>query len=959
MAVVVTQLTVDASGAKLGVAEFTAAMDKAKRAAVEGGEATATSFERAQTKWTASLAKTDPVIKAQIAMERDLARQREIGANAVKLGIATQDAAGAQLDKVRQQHQAYISTLGNVGTATQKMAANTGLARYELINLSRQFQDVGVSLFSGQNPLTVAVQQGSQIADVFASSEGTVKGFFGQVAAGAASLITPTTVAITAVVALTAAAAALANQWDKVQVSSQRAISGAGERTGTTVSDLNQFTAQNSGGISGTGLSNKEARALGEDFTKTGEIVISRLHGMSDAVVGFSNQTGQSMSEASKAMVGFAVDPKKGLDELSKTYGSFDIATRKAVDALVLADDKTGAFQVVVDALAEKSKKAADNMGFLEKAARGVGNALATETTKPSGLESQLENARNKLNTAISSAPDMLNTAEASQNVERLSREFENLFAAIEKTKAATAGLDALSTKADAAVRAVTPEIDALEQLRAKLAELDRAKEAGATSKYGAAVDNAAALNIVLLINKTQEAQEAAARYDQRVANISLHWGNVGQSTAQALQAMQNALPVAEAWTNSGRMLAQYQATYNDLIDRGKTAQEATAIASKQEELSKAAAVASAQKLVQSSEDNLDKIRAQGTGMEGVVASSIAYRDAIQSGATAMQANIIAANTLTASILQAAQAQNQLDQSTASYNAQQVAAHQGSGTGDFVPITMTPGTHTFQTSGAGGTVGYTFAGTPITPPGYVEALLASQNPQVSADKFIQDALAQNNTSALGGGGIDGAIAAIQRVASLGTSVSGPKITDATSALQTLYGAKNAITPDNASKIANDQQFLGWLQSQPQTIANLQAISSLTSEIQSLANATNSNTSATNANSDLLSPYYATDPRTSHIGFRSQGMAMGGFPVPGVPSANDNMMATFPVASGENILYVDPQFAKRGMSGGGGTTQNITINMPMTFNGPANKDEVGRTAYQNAQNAARQIAAATR
>jgi hypothetical protein len=106
-------------------------------------------------------------------------------------------------------------------------------------------------------------------------------------------------------VAAAAAVAALALQYDKLQVSSQRALIGAGERTGTTVSDLNKFTEQNSG-ISGTGLSNKEARALGEDLTKTGEIVVSQLHGMSDAVVGFSNQTGQSMEDARKAFVGFA-----------------------------------------------------------------------------------------------------------------------------------------------------------------------------------------------------------------------------------------------------------------------------------------------------------------------------------------------------------------------------------------------------------------------------------------------------------------------------------------------------------------------------------------------------------------------------------------------------------------------------------------------------------------------------
>jgi len=59
----------------------------------------------------------------------------------------------------------------------------------------------------------------------------------------------------------------------------------------------------------------------------------------------------------------------------------------------------------------------------------------------------------------------------------------------------------------------------------------------------------------------------------------------------------------------------------------------------------------------------------------------------------------------------------------------------------------------------------------------------------------------------------------------------------TSTLSTLYSLKNAQAPDNATKIANDQQFLSWLQTQPQTIANLQAISSLTSEMKSLTNAT--------------------------------------------------------------------------------------------------------------------------
>lgn len=105
---VVTQLIVDASGARLGVEAFVAAMEKAKAAAVDGGTATATSFESAQRRWTAALGATDPVIRAQIKMQDDLAKQTLIGNKAVELGITTQAAAAAQLAKVTQKHEENI-----------------------------------------------------------------------------------------------------------------------------------------------------------------------------------------------------------------------------------------------------------------------------------------------------------------------------------------------------------------------------------------------------------------------------------------------------------------------------------------------------------------------------------------------------------------------------------------------------------------------------------------------------------------------------------------------------------------------------------------------------------------------------------------------------------------------------------------------------------------------------------
>lgn len=75
-----------------------------------------------------------------------------------------------------------MSSVGKQAEAMgQKAAKATGLARHEMINLGRQVNDVAVSLAGGMSPFMVLTQQGSQIADVFTSTKGSISGFAGQV----------------------------------------------------------------------------------------------------------------------------------------------------------------------------------------------------------------------------------------------------------------------------------------------------------------------------------------------------------------------------------------------------------------------------------------------------------------------------------------------------------------------------------------------------------------------------------------------------------------------------------------------------------------------------------------------------------------------------------------------------------------------------------------------------------
>lgn len=102
--------------------------------------------------------------QTQFTKEQILAAQEATRAARDKIAA---DRALVQAETDVQQAQ-QKTTLGwrDYNTGLAKTGSNAQLARHHLINLGFQLQDIGVSLASGQNPLTVAVQQGAQIQGI-------------------------------------------------------------------------------------------------------------------------------------------------------------------------------------------------------------------------------------------------------------------------------------------------------------------------------------------------------------------------------------------------------------------------------------------------------------------------------------------------------------------------------------------------------------------------------------------------------------------------------------------------------------------------------------------------------------------------------------------------------------------------------------------------------------------------
>jgi hypothetical protein len=80
--------------------------------------------------------------------------------------------------------------------------ASAGQMRASLVNLGQQAQDVFVTLAAGQNPLQILIQQGTQIATIFAATPGGVSGVLGAAGRAIAGLVTPTAAATVGAAAL-------------------------------------------------------------------------------------------------------------------------------------------------------------------------------------------------------------------------------------------------------------------------------------------------------------------------------------------------------------------------------------------------------------------------------------------------------------------------------------------------------------------------------------------------------------------------------------------------------------------------------------------------------------------------------------------------------------------------------------------------------------------------------------
>ena len=400
------ELSADASGVEAGVGRAkkslaslgaTAQTEGAKAAkGVEaigaGGEQAAAKVDRSTRSLINSIQRTTATLEAggrsSAKYFETLASQRGVDTGALKPYLD-------QLETVRQKQAEATMALVKGGVQFDKYGLSAKQTAAAMRQVPAQLTDIIVGLQGGQAPLTVLLQQGGQLRDVFGGIVPAARALGGAVL----GLVNPFTVVAGAVAALGFAYF----QGSKEADAYAKALILTGNAAGSSVGQLTAM-AQRLDAITGTQAS--AAAALSE-FAANGNIASANLERFTLTALRLEKETGQAVKETVKQFSELAKSPVDAAIKLNETTNFLTESLYRQIKALEeqgrTAEAAAVAQKGYADALDSRLGQVEGRLGTIERAWRSI-IGVAKEAWdamlnvgRPDTLEEQLSKAQARL----------------------------------------------------------------------------------------------------------------------------------------------------------------------------------------------------------------------------------------------------------------------------------------------------------------------------------------------------------------------------------------------------------------------------------------------------------------------------------------------------------------------------------------------------------------------------------
>lgn len=293
-----------------------------------------------------------------------VARQGDAVKTALSGGTPAAHALGAAAASASQQ----AAKAGGIAQAalgqTTISAKQTAAA---LRGVPAQFTDIITSIQGGQAPLTVFLQQGGQLKDMFGGAIPAAKALGGYVA----GLVNPFTVAAAA-----AGLAALAYHQGSQEADGYRAaILMSGNAAGTTVGQLTDMARAIS---EVTGTQGAAAAALTQ-MAGSGAVARENLQQFAQTAMGLEKYVGQPVKATVDHLEQLGKAPLQASIKLNEQYHHLTVAVYEQIRALEEQGRKeeagVAAQQAYMAAMEARKNEMVANLGYIERAWMGVTGA--------------------------------------------------------------------------------------------------------------------------------------------------------------------------------------------------------------------------------------------------------------------------------------------------------------------------------------------------------------------------------------------------------------------------------------------------------------------------------------------------------------------------------------------------------------------------------------------------------
>lgn len=261
------------------------------------------------------------------------------------------------------------------GVEFDKYGMSVKQTQAALRGLPAQFTDIAVGLQSGQNPLTVLLQQGGQLKDMFGGIGPAAKAMGGYVM----GLLSPLTLAAGAVATLGFAYYKGSKETDDFR----KALVLSNNAVGASVGQLSAM-ARSISEVAGT---QGAAAAALTAIVNAGGVSVGNLEKFATTALRLQRTIGTSVEDTAKAFASLADEPLKASEKLNQSMNYLTLSVYDQIRALEEQGRKTeaaAAAQKAYDSALDRSVKLLeDNKGTIERivqtitdGAKGMWDAL-------------------------------------------------------------------------------------------------------------------------------------------------------------------------------------------------------------------------------------------------------------------------------------------------------------------------------------------------------------------------------------------------------------------------------------------------------------------------------------------------------------------------------------------------------------------------------------------------------